>query len=305
PMPSACFVHVTHDERHVLERRRRPRLHVRSGGWAEDTDGRKRAERRNVLDRLNCAIDGFNASDDLARHRATRHARGTVFERVQEKSLSKHARFARTDALEPVRIEELETEGQVVDAEVDEAVVAAEIFLRCELHADEHSDLFLDRFHVRLGEGDSAGPLEAAVEMDERGGRLVARRRARFNDVGQCLIQGLRAADILTRRAEAAVEGRRIVPERADWVHVDAEICTLEDPDTIHRYIPGRDLRVPARCSWQMDRVTHTGTLVEDRITIAGAAVQAVRGACSKRLVDWDVDPNFVFQPRAGRQRDL
>ena len=42
-------------------------------------------------------------------------------------------------------------------------------------------------------------------------------------------------ADVVARRAEAAVERRAVVPERADHVHVDPEVRALQDADAVHR----------------------------------------------------------------------
>jgi hypothetical protein len=95
------------------------------------------------------------------------------------------ARLAGTDPGEPLRIEELEAEGKVIDAEIDQAVVGREVELRGQLQADEQADVLLDRPDVRLGRAQAARALEAAVEVDEgdaglrRAPRGTSRRRRR------------------------------------------------------------------------------------------------------------------------------
>ena len=82
--------------------------------------------------------------------RGIRFARS--IDRVEEQLLAEHARLARADAREPVRVEELEAEREVIDARPRSAGRSAEILLGRELHADEQADIVLERPHVRRGE---------------------------------------------------------------------------------------------------------------------------------------------------------
>ena len=75
--------------------------------------------------------------------------------------------LARTDSGKPLRVEELETERHVIDAEIDEPVVSGEVLLRRELGADKQADVLLDRPQVRFGELNAAAPLETRVEVHE------------------------------------------------------------------------------------------------------------------------------------------
>ena len=163
--------------------------------------------------------------------------RGAVVHRVEEELLPEHARLARADPREPFGIEQLETEREVIDAEIDQPVVAGEVLLGRQLHADEQPDVLLDRADVGLGVAQAARSLEAAVEVHERNARFLARGVARLDDVVHGLDRRFGAADVRAGRAEAAVERRTVVPERAHRIDVDPEVGALQHADARHRHV--------------------------------------------------------------------
>src|ERR1019366_3993285 len=180
----------------------------------ENAYRRERPETHDSIDSLQRPIVGLEASDDLARHGAARHAGTAVPDRVEEQLLAVNARLARTHAGEPVRIHELEAERQVYHARGDERVVAREVALRRQLDPDEHADALLDRGHVRQRELDPARSLESAVKMHEGRARFLAGGPAGLDHVGQRLVARFVGADVLSGGAEAAIERRPVIPER-------------------------------------------------------------------------------------------
>ena len=71
-------------------------------------------------------------------------------------------------------------------------------------------------------------------------------------------------------RAEPAVVRRRVVPERADRVDVDAEIGALHHADALHRHVARCLARVPCRLRRQPDRIDAPSRVVHDRVAASG-----------------------------------
>src|SRR5579872_5090958 len=290
---------------HVVELGRRPALHVGPHGRTEDADGRKRADGGDALDGFDRLLDGLEARDDLAADGAARQPARAVVHRLEKQALPDRLGLAGADARKPLRIEELETEGEVIDAELDQAVVPREVLLGRQLQADQEPDVLLHRAHIRLGGGEAPAALEAAVEMDERDARLVLRRVAGFDHVLDRLDGAVRSADVAAGGTEAAVEARRVVPECADRIDVDAEIRSLQHADLRHRQVPRRLALVPRWFLRQPHRIARESAVVIDRVSGVRRAAQRVRRPLCKGFDDRRVHPDVALEPRLRRDDDL
>jgi hypothetical protein len=152
----------------------------------------------------------------------------------------------------------------MIDAEIDQAIVAAEVALRRELYAHEHPDLLLDRADEGLGEFETMPALKATVQMHERDAGFGLRRPAGFDYILDGLLRDLGAADVLARRAEPAIQSGR--PEFADRVDVDPEVGPLEDADSRHRNVARRQPAIPRRLRRDNHRIARTAALVENLV---------------------------------------
>src|SRR6185437_2093812 len=183
PVAVARVVDRRHDLAHIGVLRRRTLSHLRANRWTEDADGGEGAGPGDLLDAFNRPLDRLDPGDQFSRDCAARHPPRAVFDQLEKHVLTDRPCLARADAREPGRIDELDAEAEVIDAEPDEPIVSLELALWCELDANQETDLLLDRAHVRLDELERVTTLEAAIQVDEGNARVLLGGGARFHDI--------------------------------------------------------------------------------------------------------------------------
>lgn len=141
-------------------------LHVGAENRPEHADGRKGADAGDVIDRAKGVLDRLDTRDDLPRDRSLAELPRRVLECVEERLLSERLFLARKVPGKVVRIVELVAELEVVDAQIDQAIVLGEVPGGHELKSDQRADALLDRTDVWSGLFMAALRV-AAIEVNE------------------------------------------------------------------------------------------------------------------------------------------